>query len=48
MGARNAVERAKVGLLRVGWGVERDEGEKGVEGESCRRVHTLFLQRGQF
>lgn len=43
MGVRNVVERVKVGLFRVGWGVERDEGEKGVEGEFCRRVYILFF-----
>lgn len=41
MGARITVEMAKVGLLKVGWGVEKVEGEKGAEGESCRRVHTV-------
>lgn len=44
MDARNAVEMAKVGLLRVEWGVKKDEGEKGADGESVGECTLCFSQ----
>lgn len=41
MDARNAVEMAKAGLLKVGWEVEKDERERSVGGILLENPHSV-------